>query len=382
MSGYLEDLSESQRAALDRMRSAVADLPGERTDHFLLRWLRARDFDVSKAENMLRRNVEWRSEHKMDSLVEDYQESELVRRFFPGGILECSPNGNPVFLIPIGNVDIRGFLQIYPAEEVRRHCGYMLESGERIKERVSLTRERPVETLYVVFDFENFSLRQLYSWEVMTLLTDLLRLYEDNYPETLEKCFVINAPGFFPLLWKIVRPFLTQRTVDKVHIFGKDGWREVLRAHFLPEKLPKHWGGDMLGQDGDPRCTDKVCPGGKVPADLQTSADLCSQVILSRDSWKLCVPVQQSESLLRWSFHVQRGDLAFCLRYLPPEDDEKPEESDEPLTKPQRLSGQQQGSFLCEKPGTYVLEFDNSFSWLTSKRLAYSVDVQPPDQSH
>ncbi|KAM7311125.1 SEC14-like protein 2 [Ixodes scapularis] len=99
------------------MRSAVADLPGERTDHFLLRWLRARDFDVSKAENMLRRNVEWRSEHKMDSLVEEYQASELVRRFFPGGILECSPNGNPVFLIPIGNVDIRDdYLIVHPKQ--------------------------------------------------------------------------------------------------------------------------------------------------------------------------------------------------------------------------------------------------------------------------
>ncbi|KAM7301476.1 hypothetical protein ISCGN_016995 [Ixodes scapularis] len=189
------------------------------------------------------------------------------------------------------------------------------------------------------------------------------------------------SPSFFPLVWRIVRPFLSQRTVDKVLIFAKDGWREIMRDTFEPERLPKHWGGDMLGPDGDPRCTDKVCPGGQVPKCPQMGPDAFSQVISSRDAWELRVPVQQSQSLLRWNFNVQRGDLAFDLRYLPPKDDKKPEASDEPLTKPQRLTGQQDGSLHCDKPGTYVLRFDNSFSWLTSKNLTYTVEVQPPDET-
>ncbi|XP_042149773.1 SEC14-like protein 2 [Ixodes scapularis] len=381
MSGYLEDLSDRQRAALDRFRSAIADVDGERTDRFLLRWLRAREFDVSKAEDMFRQDVEWRSKNGMSSILEDYQPGELIQRYFPGGLLECHSKGHPLFLVPMGNVDIRGFLQILPAAAMLRHLAYMLECQERLKERVSLKMGRPVETTYVVLDYENFSLRQLYSWEVMTMFTDMLSVYEAHYPEILEKALVINAPSFFPLVWRIVRPFLSQRTVDKVLIFAKDGWREIMRDTFEPERLPKHWGGDMLGPDGDPRCTDKVCPGGQVPKCPQMGPDAFSQVISSRDAWELRVPVQQSQSLLRWNFNVQRGDLAFDLRYLQSKDDKKPEASDEPLTKPQRLTGQQEGSLRCDKPGTYVLRFDNSFSWLTSKNLTYTVEVQPPDET-
>ncbi|CAN7942921.1 unnamed protein product, partial [Ixodes pacificus] len=126
-------------------RTAIADVHGECTDRFLLRWLRAREFDVSKAEDMFRRDIEWRSKNGMSSILEDYQPDELLRRHFPGGLLECHSKGHPLFLVPIGSVDIRGFLQILPAAAMLRHLAYMLESGESLKERVSLkvSRRRP-----------------------------------------------------------------------------------------------------------------------------------------------------------------------------------------------------------------------------------------------
>ena len=46
-------------------------------------------------------------------------------------------------------------------------------------------------------------------------------IYESNYPETLKKAYIVNAPSFFPLCWKILRPLLSDCTASKVEIFGK-----------------------------------------------------------------------------------------------------------------------------------------------------------------
>ncbi|KAG0416015.1 hypothetical protein HPB47_006830, partial [Ixodes persulcatus] len=96
MSGYLEDLSDSQRAALDRFRTAIADVHGERTDRFLLRWLRAREFDVSKAEDMFRR--------ELSGAVQDAEEvsQPSVVLLKPTGVAkDCAQQGpvNPRFTV-------------------------------------------------------------------------------------------------------------------------------------------------------------------------------------------------------------------------------------------------------------------------------------------
>jgi hypothetical protein len=54
MSGHVGSLSLRQEAALERFRIAVRDLPNkpEDTDHYYLRWLRAKKFKVHKAERM------------------------------------------------------------------------------------------------------------------------------------------------------------------------------------------------------------------------------------------------------------------------------------------------------------------------------------------
>ena len=57
MSGHVGDLSRSQEEALRQFREAVAGIANkpEEDDHYYLRWLRARKFNVRKAEDMFRK---------------------------------------------------------------------------------------------------------------------------------------------------------------------------------------------------------------------------------------------------------------------------------------------------------------------------------------
>ena len=57
---------------------------------------------------------------------------------------------------------------------------------------------------------------------------------------------IANAPWVFGLIWKIVRPFLAPRTLDKVQIFtasDKEKQQEGFRRHIASEVLPQVYGG-------------------------------------------------------------------------------------------------------------------------------------------
>ncbi|KAH9381181.1 hypothetical protein HPB48_003158 [Haemaphysalis longicornis] len=331
MSGYLPDLDERQRIALEQFREAVQDVRQPvHTDANLLRWLRAREFDVTRAEHMFR---------------------QVMRDHFPGGILDCCPKGNPVWLINIGSVDIKGYLQVLPKADVYRHCMYLLEKQEKIKRDTSSKLGREIETQYVIMDFENFSLRQVYSWQV---------------------------PSFFPTLWKMVRPLLTERTVSKVAIYGKDGWKPALLEFVDASRLPEYWGGTLTGLDGDPRCPHLVCPGGEK---LWGREGVQQRNVERRGRFELPVRVEEAGSRLRWAFQTAKGDLAFGVRFEPfPGDPDG--DAHEQLLEIHRVPPcsllPDENSHVCARPGTYVLQFDNSFSWVIGKDVAYEVHVEPP----
>ena len=56
MSGHVGDLSASQEEALRQFRDAVTGIPSKpgEDDYYYLRWLRARKFNVRKAEEMFK----------------------------------------------------------------------------------------------------------------------------------------------------------------------------------------------------------------------------------------------------------------------------------------------------------------------------------------
>lgn len=51
----------------------------------LLRFLRARDFNVEKARAMLSESLTWRKKHAVDRIIAEYQVPQVVTDYFPGG---------------------------------------------------------------------------------------------------------------------------------------------------------------------------------------------------------------------------------------------------------------------------------------------------------
>lgn len=75
-----------------------------------------------------------------------------------------------------------------------------------------------------------------------------MKIYEANYPETLARCIIINSPRIFALLFALVKPFLSQNTVDKISIFdsNENAWKKAIEEVVDLNQLPVRYGGTNL----------------------------------------------------------------------------------------------------------------------------------------
>ncbi|KAI0706896.1 CRAL-TRIO domain-containing protein [Cerioporus squamosus] len=87
--GRLGNLTPAQQEALDKLRKEIQDagkfVPERHDDATLLRFLRARKFDVAAAKTMLLDAEQWRIDFGVDDLMKnfDFKEKALVDKYYP-----------------------------------------------------------------------------------------------------------------------------------------------------------------------------------------------------------------------------------------------------------------------------------------------------------
>ncbi|XP_064461183.1 SEC14-like protein 2 [Ornithodoros turicata] len=400
MSGHVGSLSVKQEQTLQEFRKAIGDLLNEERDddYYLLRWLRARDFNAGKAEQMIREHIVWREHYDTDNILDGPESPLVLRKYYPGGLIGPDRDGCPVWIIPFGISDLKGILMSVTRGEMMKHVIRSFEVGETYMKKQSKLLGRTIETQIFVFDFDGFSLRSIASKAVLDFITDLMSLFENNYPERLKAAYVVNAPRIFPMFWKIIRPFICENTAKKVRIFGRDGWKEILLDMVGADVLPAHWGGTRTDPDGNPRCPSVVLGGYEVPSfyyrtsrpqegsegdsdDSSNDSGSRMCIVDRQSSLEVPVEVSQSGSLLSWEFQSEQDkDVGFGVYY---HGGTLPGDSLKELLKPSRVicrGAPETGALTCSQPGVYVLKFDNSFSWFTQKKVSYSVRVTPPTE--
>lgn len=88
---YLGKLDLMQESKLLQLRQSIQELRGASVpnDATLLRFLRAREFMVDKAKEMLTQSLHWRKKFQIDKLLDEYEAPRVVKDYFPGGWHHC-----------------------------------------------------------------------------------------------------------------------------------------------------------------------------------------------------------------------------------------------------------------------------------------------------
>ncbi|KAH0587041.1 Sec14 cytosolic factor [Termitomyces sp. J132] len=245
--GRLGNLTAVQLHALQKFKKELIEegnfVEERMDDALLLRFLRARKFDVAKAKEMLIATEKWRKDMNVDTIIEDFEftEREQVNKYYPQYYHKMDKDGRPIYIERLGFLDLDA---LYKATTQERLINRFVQEYEKFaKYRVPACSKavgHPVETSCTILDLHNVSMTSFY--RVKDYIMQASSIGQDRYPERMGKFYIINAPWAFSAVWRAIKPWLDEVTVSKVDILGSN-YKETLLKQIAAENLPVILGG-------------------------------------------------------------------------------------------------------------------------------------------
>ncbi|XP_012320429.2 SEC14-like protein 2 isoform X4 [Aotus nancymaae] len=264
---------------------------------------------------MLRKHVEFRKQKDIDNIV-NWQPPEVIQQYLSGGMCGYDLDGCPVWYDIIGPLDAKGLLFSASKQDLlrtkMRDCELLLQECARQTTKLG----KKVETITMIYDCEGLGLKHLWK-PAVEAYGEFLCMFEENYPETLRRLFVVKAPKLFPVAYNLIKPFLSEDTRKKIMVLGAN-WKEVLLKHISPDQVPVEYGGTMTDPDGNPKCKSKINYGGDIPKKYYVRDQLKQQyehsVQISRgSSHQVEYEILFPGCVLRWQFMSDGADVGFGI---------------------------------------------------------------------
>ncbi|KAI0475228.1 CRAL-TRIO domain-containing protein [Xylariaceae sp. FL0804] len=274
-------LNEGQQAQVHQLRLMLeGEGHKERLDTLtLLRFLRARKFDVNAAKKMFVEHEQWR---QTMTILEPKQGTLRLLSLEP----KSAPPAEPVNLdqqVPTWDKDgsfkrelAKHYTQFYhKTDKDGRPCYFEQLGGVNFDklEKAGFTNDKMLlnlaveyekmvdprlpacsrkaghllETSCTVMDANGVSV--LNPGEIYKFIQQASRMSNDNYPERLGKMYVINVGFFVRTAWSVVKGFLDPVTASKIFILSSD-YKKTLLDQIPAENLPARYGGKCKCEGG------------------------------------------------------------------------------------------------------------------------------------
>ena len=227
-----KDTTETELTKIPLLRATVETLhpsSKEEDDFMIRRFLRARDLDVEKASAMFLKYLKWRHEFVPNGSVSvsDVPIELAQDKVFMQGRDKI---GRPI-LIVFGR---RHFQNKDGLDEFKRFVVYVLD-------KVCASMPPGQEKFVGIAELKGWA----YSNSHVRGYLSALSILQDYYPERLGKLFIVNAPYIFMKVWKIIYPFIDNKTKKKIVFVEKNKVKSTLLEEMDESQVPEIFGGSL-----------------------------------------------------------------------------------------------------------------------------------------
>lgn len=203
-------------------------------DNLVLRFVRARKWDVDKSLAMIAKTLHWRIKETDTEKILREGDRIPIEKKQTGMVIQLEKQkaymrgvdkqGRPIVII-------RPRLHFSKEQSVEEVEQYVILVIEMV--RMSL-KEPYVDAAAIIFDLSDFTMANM----DYNSLKFLIGVFEAHYPESLGKLFVHKAPWIFPPIWNIVKNWLDPVVASKISFTksAKD-LEEFIDKKFIPESL-------------------------------------------------------------------------------------------------------------------------------------------------
>jgi transcriptional regulator of met regulon len=250
MESKVKELREIVNGLDEPLRQSFQNMHCGYPEPTLLRFLKAREEDVTKAGKMLVDCLHWRVNNKIDNILAKpilpKEKFDLIRQSQLIGFCGFCKEGRPVFAIGVGNST---FDQASVDKYVQSHIQINEYRDRVILPQSSKKKGSYVGTCVKILDMTGLRLSAFSRLKISTAIATVDDL---NYPEKTDTYYIVNAPYVFSACWKAVKPMLQERTKRKVQVLRGNGRDELLQVMDF-DTLPSFCKTSNGSSDNDPK---------------------------------------------------------------------------------------------------------------------------------
>lgn len=209
---------------------------GRTNDKSLLKFLRARKFDIDKSLQLYVNYHAFRAKHS--SMLQDL-DLKAIEHVLHSGVIE---------VLDSRFKDGSKALCVYPAKWDATTFPFVdnFRATLLVLEKLVEDEETQVHGFSVIYDFTDSCIMSMLSVTQSELITKgvLFELLQDSFPGRFKGVHLVKQPWYISFVLRVIQPFMKQKLRERIHSHGYD--LDSLHSFINSEGLPVELGGSLV----------------------------------------------------------------------------------------------------------------------------------------